>query len=1173
MSSEAGNADAIIDARATTLYEQDLLRKRCFTDRLLAVMMCLQLVLAIIISLVVTPRTWIGSQDYVHIHVWLALGLGTLLASLPIYLALVKPGSVITRQCMAIAQMVFSAMLIHLMGGRIEAHFHIFGSLAILAFYLDYRVLMTATLVVAIDHFVRGFLWPQSVFGVLAANPFRWLEHAAWVVFENVFLLVAGRQNMQSLRLGAMREAKLENAQAISQQSVAEKTQELRTLSDEMSAHLQAIDSSQCRVEFSADGMILDANEKYLDLTKYTIDELRGQHYGLLIKDLDAESRKQHENIWKRLREGESVAAEITKKTKTGSEIWVSTRYHPVLDPSGNVSKIVKYAVDISPRIRMESALKESEARFNRAVAGSADGLWDYNPRTDYVWYSDRFLELLGFGTSDRDLFLHRLSSWIDRLHPDDREATESAFVAHLDRREPFDVCFRIRLQSGQHRWFRARGQAAWDSENVALKMAGSITDIHEQRTIEERLSLAIRAANEGLWDWHIDTGETFFNDTFYTMLGYDPGELPMHVDTWKVLVHPEDLPDAMHDLNQCLAGKTSTYRNEHRLRCKDGSWIWILDVGEIVERSEDGVPLRMIGVHINIQEQKESAHCLELAIESANAGLWDWNLSTDTFVSNDLFHTMFGQSPVHGELPIRYLMDRVHPGDTNEIDRKLTLAFADPKYLYDVEFRLRCAGGYYKWIRSTGKVIEWSTDGRALRMIGQHMDIDVPTRARQQVESLNQELAEQIAYANSLTAEAEAANFAKSEFLANMSHEIRTPMTAILGYTDLLSEDKAIRQATAEVHENIATVRRNAEHLLTIINDILDMSKIEAGRLNIEQVEMQPAQVIQDVWHLMHHRAETKGIELNLSFESSLPSAVLSDPTRLRQILVNLAGNAIKFTEEGSVNLLVTYRSNADATDTLRIAVHDTGIGMTLEQCEKIAQFDAFTQADGSTTRKFGGSGLGLRISNSLATMLGGGIEIESEPGVGSRFIATISVGRMNDASMLSPEDLNSGMAQQHPRSSDNQVCSANDSVHMEAPLAGCRLLLAEDGPDNQRLISFILKKAGADVVVVGDGQEAFHEALEAEAKQRPYDVILMDMQMPVMDGYMATAELRAKDYAGTIIALTAHAMAEDRDNCLGCGCDDYATKPIDRASLIQMIADYAADTRRAKQVSTPLV
>ena len=388
----------------------------------------------------------------------------------------------------------------------------------------------------------------------------------------------------------------------------------------------------------------------------------------------------------------------------------------------------------------------------------------------------------------------------------------------------------------------------------------------------------------------------------------------------------------------------------------------------------------------------------------------------------------------------------------------------------------------------------------------------------------------------------AELANKTKSEFLANMSHEIRTPMTAILGFTDILLGNVS----NPESVESVQTIKRNGESLIGLINDILDLSKIESGKLNVEQIECSAHQVVVDVSSLMKVRAQAKGLQLDVRFDGPIPEKICTDPARLRQVLINIVGNAIKFTETGSIQIITRLENRAGDEPHLRFDIVDNGIGIAEDKIENL--FLPFTQADSSTTRQFGGTGLGLTICERLVELLGGSISVTSTLEKGSIFSVTVSTGSLDNVTMVN--------------NFEELVIGNEDSGAVQeasAALSGCRILFAEDGPDNQRLISFLLKKAGAEVTVADNGKIAVDYALAAIKEARPFDVILMDLQMPVLDGYAATRTLRNLEYQNPIIALTAHAMSTDRQKCLDAGCDDYASKPIDKQKLIEMVASYA--------------
>jgi len=394
----------------------------------------------------------------------------------------------------------------------------------------------------------------------------------------------------------------------------------------------------------------------------------------------------------------------------------------------------------------------------------------------------------------------------------------------------------------------------------------------------------------------------------------------------------------------------------------------------------------------------------------------------------------------------------------------------------------------------------------------------------------------------------AQEASRLKSEFLAHTSHEIRTPMTALVGYTELLGDPDL---SPAERAEGLATVRRNGEHLMTIVNDILDLSKIESGRMTIERMACSPFALVAEVAAVLRPRAAHDGLDVEVGYRSPLPETIETDPTRLRQILLNLVGNAIKFTPRGSVRLEV-----GPVEDTrLCFEVIDTGIGLDAEQQARL--FTAFSQADASTTRRFGGTGLGLAISKRLAGMLGGDLRVRSVPGEGSTFTLTIDVGSLAGVRLLDrPPEVRAAAERPEPSADERQA------------LRG-RILLAEDGLDARRLLARHLRAAGAEVETAENGLVACELALRAAEAGAPYDLILMDMQMPELDGYAAAARLRAAGYRGPIVALTAHAMEDERARCLGAGCDGFATKPILRRALIEVARAYLAPGGAAPLVS----
>jgi Amt family ammonium transporter len=394
----------------------------------------------------------------------------------------------------------------------------------------------------------------------------------------------------------------------------------------------------------------------------------------------------------------------------------------------------------------------------------------------------------------------------------------------------------------------------------------------------------------------------------------------------------------------------------------------------------------------------------------------------------------------------------------------------------------------------------------------------------------------------------AEAATRAKSEFLANMSHEIRTPMTAIQGFTELLLEEGDLGRI-----EQLHTLKRNGQHMMQILSDILDIAKIEAGKIEVERLPVSPSEVVADVTAVMRNAATEKEIGFDVAYIGKIPAMVQTDPTRLRQVLMNLVGNAIKFTERGGVRVVTQLIQGEGEEPTLRFAVSDTGAGLSPEAQEKI--FQSFEQADASTTRQFGGSGLGLAISRQLARLLGGDIALESIEGQGSTFTLTIESGSLEGVEML--EDPAQLVVDPFTELEDDESTPRFlQRMREEGP--GGRILVVEDGEDNRRLIAFTLKKSGFEVSHAENGSAGVEIALAARDAGQPFDLILMDMQMPVMDGYEATRRLRESGEGAPIVALTAHAMKGNRERCLEAGCDDFATKPISRRQLVTTVLNH---------------
>jgi len=576
-----------------------------------------------------------------------------------------------------------------------------------------------------------------------------------------------------------------------------------------------------------------------------------------------------------------------------------------------------------------------------------------------------------------------------------------------------------------------------------------------------------------------------------------------------------------------------------------------------------------------NEEALRKSEERFELAVRGSSDGLWDWNVIWNEFYLSPRCKELLHAEDLASVKNHEDWQDLIHLADREGVQKALRRHFHE-RTPFDVECRLRMGGGNYRWFRVRGQAV-WNEHGEAVRIAGSITDITQQKQtiesllrlqgiaeAKAQIEAQASQLATKTTELELAREAAEAANRSKSEFLANMSHEIRTPMTAILGYSDLLANPSL---SSEDRRDGVQRIRQNGRHLLAVLNDILDISKIEAGKMTVERIECPVHEIVTEIAALLRPRAVEKGLELSVEFSGRVPATIRSDPTRLRQILMNLIGNAIKFTERGHVRLVVGMSPEESARSPhIAFEVVDSGIGMTEEQIGTL--FRPFTQADPSMARRFGGTGLGLIISRRLAEMLGGSISVTSRPGHGATFHVEIDTGPLDGVEMILPiQGAELLTRDEAPPGHDVRASAGGECL-----LAGIRVLLADDARDNRKIVSWHLRRAGATVDLAENGKIAVEQAMAGNGTTGAYDCVLMDMQMPELDGFSATKMLREKGFTQPIIALTAHAMTGDREQCLAAGCDDYATKPIDPHEVVLAIARWVASRRGVDAVGAAL-
>jgi PAS domain S-box-containing protein len=689
---------------------------------------------------------------------------------------------------------------------------------------------------------------------------------------------------------------------------------------------------------------------------------------------------------------------------------------------------------------------------------------------------------------------------------------------------QPWRGEIRNRAKDGSHFWLDTTIIPTLDDDSRVTRYTSVCIDITARKNAEEMLarlrerhSLAIQGSGVCLWDWDLVADVLDFNGNWGPMLGYTAEQViraPRSI--WNRYMHPEDLARFVLQIQHCSRGEAPSFESEARMLHKNGHWISVLIRGSVIERDANGLALRISGTSIDISElkratrQAEHSEALLKTIIDVLPQRVFWKDRQGRYLGvNHSFKHDAGVGEILGKT------DQEMPWAGAEADLFQTW---DQRIM---ETRQPVSDLLEQFTRGRDGVTVWVRTSK-VPLIDAHGDVWGVLGTYQDVTSFKVTEAELIKARNA----AEAASKAKSEFLATMSHEIRTPLNGVIGFTDLLLDS----ELNGEQRHLAATIRDSGKSLLTIVDDILDFSRIEAGRVAVERSRFDAKQVVRDVLTLLRPRAAEKMIEFDVHWPPAVSSNIIADPGRLRQVLLNLAANAIKFTEAGRVMI----RAYGDAGGMLRIEVEDTGIGITPEQLSRL--FTKFTQADSSTTRKYGGTGLGLAISKQLVELMGGQIGAHSRPGSGSTFWFTLPFAQRSETTGTTKVlKLDLKLLQ------DFELDIANDRAHV---------LVVEDHAVNRMLATRLLAKFGCEVDIAENGRIACERTA-----QRHYDLVFMDCQMPEMDGFEATRIVRSRELNSgrhlPIVALTANAMSEDRERCLDAGMDDYIPKPYSAADF----------------------
>jgi len=870
------------------------------------------------------------------------------------------------------------------------------------------------------------------------------------------------------------------------------------------------------------EGRIEWVNRSFETMSGYTIGELRGKEPGHILHGKDT-SRETVAYLRDRIDRGEPFACEILNYRKSGEPFWARLQGQALKDREGKVIKFFSIEEDITPIRESEKALQETEARYRALIENISEVVYETDAAGTVSYISPSIERVLGYSQEEitGKNYLHFLGM---------DEATQAEQLRKLADDKVLVSEYHLHNKQGDMRWIRFSTKALF-RDGVLAGSNGILIDITEKKLTEEhlrnsenRLSSLIRNMNEGILLEDENRRIVITNQRFVEMFGIrvSPGLLAGNdCSTWAV--------DSSHFFRD---PEEFVKRISHIL--EEGKTVLAEEIeladGQFFER--DFIPITLNGnlkgylwKYTDISERKIQEQRLRQKeekyrniIANMKMGLMETDTGSTIEYANQQFCEMTGYSmeELLGRNAVELLVAEEFREKARLMSRATVGGITD-----NSEMQVRIKGGALRWWLTSGGP-NFNDKGQFVGTVG--ISVDITER---------KELEEDLKAARK---HAEQSSKAKEAFLTSMSHEIRTPLNAII---QLIRE---IGREPLSPVQNLYIQKAGlaGQHLLSIVNDILDITKIEAGRVSIERIECSPATIIHDVASLMAGRAAEKGIGLEFSFADSVPSTLVTDPTRLRQIAINLVGNAIKFTESGRVRVLLEYEPDRmlRPLGVLVVKVQDTGIGLSGEQLSGL--FEAFSQADPSTTRKFGGSGLGLAISRRLARLLGGDISATSTPGRGSEFVLR----------------LNCRLAEGAPIGAAN---TASPESPAPQKIQG-RILLAEDGPDNQRLIVHLLRQAGAEVVTVSNGNLAIEQCFEQLRIGTPFDLILMDMQMPIKDGYETTKEIRAAGYTRPIVALTANVLTEQRRRAIESGCDDMIEKPIERHRFLSVCREWIA-------------
>ena len=893
-----------------------------------------------------------------------------------------------------------------------------------------------------------------------------------------------------------------------------EKKNELRRLALVASANENGV--AFC----DAAGVISWANEGLTRLTGYTTQEIIGTKGVALCKG-PLSNGATIKKILNAFYAGAGFNVEVVFYRKNQSWFWGRIKGQGILDDQGKVQPYFAMIEDITLEKQKAEQLKVlsliAEDNTNAVIILDVQGA--------ITWVNKSFVKITGYTLQEVKGKRPGMMQG-----PDTNPETVAYLQEQISSGRSFDCELLNYTKSGAKSWMRVQGQPIINSKGKLSGFFALEQDITQEREdrqklkeYESRYRKAFEKIGDNVWEHDFSTGKIYFSNTESHLLGYTFSDFTDNADLWWNRTHDDDRLILEQNDARYRAGEIDHHVLEYRIIHKDGSVRWVMDRGVVIELNSENKPLKIIGTHTDITERKQAEELLKREeqkyrsiIANMNLGLLEVDTEEKVIFTNQSFCEMSGYD--YEEL-IGKRASHIYVKEENIelIESKNEARKRGSLDAYEIAVKNK--RGQLRWWLISGAP-RYNDAGDLVGSIGIHLDI---TDQKQ----LETDLTEARELAESSTR-------SKEVFLANMSHEIRTPMNAILGMTYQLTKTNLDSKQLFYLD----TINSASENLLVIINDILDISKIEAGKLNLESIGFEPQIVLGHAIKVMMHRAEEKGLSITISnCDLVLSPVLLGDPYRLNQVLLNLISNAIKFTEKGGVDVSFTVLKDEPARQTVLVQVKDTGIGM--EELFVRNLFEKFSQEDVSVTRQYGGTGLGMSICKDLVELMEGEIKVESKKGIGTTVSLTVNFAKGSAADLPS-----------------KPVFSINKDM-----LANKKILVVDDNNMNRLVAKTILHDYGALTVEAVNGQEAV-ELLQ----QYPVDLVLMDIQMPVMGGIEATTIIR-RDISQSlpVIALTANAIKGDNEKYISAGMNAYLSKPFTEADLLQIVSAWLEDGNAA--------